>query len=318
VKYRLLLLLLGAGLLTTTACRRPAEMDAGVGKLEGRVLIGPASSPLWKESILSIEDTMKAHCGIRIREEHWTNEAELAAALRRSGSEGIALIVCTGSNHDHAVELAAARYPRTLFLLENTRLSATNIRRLSFEMKEAAYLAGVAAAIIGQDRIGLIQACGGPWLQTVESGFRNGFKSQQHRTRIEEYPSLASLAAAPPPRPRLALYSCDHFDLPTRLHAREAGLLLFTIESGATYRPGAPVAGAIVIDLPGALRRIGEDLQSGTASTEDYDFDLGSGVVDFRVAPDIPGLNTEEALRTLDEARAAITAGVVEIEEMGL
>ncbi len=133
-----------------------------------------------------------------------------------------------------------------------------------------------------------------------------------------DFSSVDALLSAPPPHASIGLYACDAPDPATLHRASEAGVGLIGIGAGIEEAITSPFAGRILVKLAEALRRVAEDRVHGMNAEAGYDFDLGSGVIDFRVNPQLEILNTPEAREKLEEARSAITAGVVELEQMGM
>jgi len=78
------------------------------------------------------------------------------------------------------------------------------------------------------------------------------------------------------------------------------------------------VIGALSVDLPEAVDRIARDVMDGTFRGRVYAYDLGSGVVDLTISPSLLASLDEDDIDRVDEARAAVNAGLVELENMGL
>lgn len=318
MRNRLLFLSLSLALLAPAGCGHREENPAPHHRYSASILTGPSSSPLWTTAFPGIRTRLEDSCDMAVTSLEWKNDQALIENLDRLGSDGISLIVCTGGGYERALELIAPRYPKTFFLVQDTRLRGSNIRNLRFRLNGASYLAGIAASLLHPEALGVIRGCGGPWLESVESGFRDSLLKQHFRKPVPDYPSVDALLEAPPPRASVALYACDAPDPELLRRALKAKIMLIGIGVSAEGVVKSPCAGRIILDLQEALRRVAEDVLHASSEESGYEFDLGSGVIDFRINPEIEALNTPEALQKLEEARSAITAGVVEIEQMGM
>lgn len=317
---RLLLLLpLLLGFLAPAACRLQGKHKEAPLKFQARILWNSAASPLWKTALPDIEKTLAQSCDTELKAVEIRKSSDWTTKLDAFGKRKIPLIICVGGGFDRAIDLVAPRYPGSTFLLHGSRNIGENIRRLHFETAGAAYLAGVAAGIFSGGESALIRGPGGPWLETIESSFRDGFLAGHSRGKVRTYSSTKALIESSGGKIKgIALYASDKPDPEDLKPAISSGLSLLTITPNADKLDRAPLAGSIVIDLAEALRRVTVATISGSPAGHSYDFDLGSGVIDFRLNSRVPELNTPEAREKLEEARSAITAGVVELEQMGM
>jgi hypothetical protein len=78
------------------------------------------------------------------------------------------------------------------------------------------------------------------------------------------------------------------------------------------------VIAAVEIDLPEAMLRIAREVRDGTFSGRVFSFDLGSGVLDVALNPDLGEDRLAVATDALEDARAEVTAGLVEFDGLGL
>jgi len=233
--------------------------------------------------------------------------------------EEMRLIICTGNNYGHTVELIAPRHPETVFLLEENRTGGPNILSLHFQTEDAAYLAGVAATLFPHPKVGIIRESGGPWLEGVEYGFQNGFRSRFRSADIPVFTSLEELLNKGEDTHRILLEAGDYLQKREILsRTAKSGYALFIVGDTSCQFTGPLPLGIISIDLAEALRRIADDVLAKTTGDGNYDFDLGSSIIDLRVNPQIETLNSPEAREKLNETRSAITAGLIEIEQMGM
>ena len=73
------------------------------------------------------------------------------------------------------------------------------------------------------------------------------------------------------------------------------------------------------IDVAEAMLRIAREVHDLSFSGKVYAFDLGSGVLDVKLNPSFASPGRDTDLREiLERARSEITAGWVEIDELGI
>jgi hypothetical protein len=66
------------------------------------------------------------------------------------------------------------------------------------------------------------------------------------------------------------------------------------------------------------MLRVAREVRDGTFEGRVFAFDLGSGVLDVVINPNLAPDSLAAAGEALEEARAEITAGLVEFDELGL
>lgn len=244
------------------------------------------------------------------------SEADRRSILNSGGTEAIDLIVCAGPGFERAVLSEGPRFPRSAFLLDQGDVIAPNVARMEFVRKGAAYLAGVTAAILGGSSVGIIEGDQGVETVDIEDGFEQGFRRRHPWGRIERASGPAGIQALADLGVEVALYATIDPDPDCLRAAAHFGVRLVTISKKSLQENADVVVAAIVVDLAEAVSRITADVVDDTFIGRVYAFDLGSGVVDLMLQP---ALSENLALtEALDQARAAVNAGMVEIESLGL
>ena len=72
------------------------------------------------------------------------------------------------------------------------------------------------------------------------------------------------------------------------------------------------------VDVPEAMLRVAREVRDGAFVGKVYSFDLGSGVLDVTISGDLDPALLVPATQALEAARAEVTAGLVEIDRLGL
>jgi len=239
-------------------------------------------------------------------------------ALRRLGEDGIELVIALGVPLGRQARAEAMLHPESAFISQVGPPREPNLAVLNFQRDGAAYLAGVAAALAGGSRVGVVSDAGETPSSSLVSSFRRGCRSRVVAARIEVVTGPDGVRELARRGVRVAFYTGERL-LPEILAAAEtSGLDL--IVSGSERPETTPdvVLATIEIDLVEALVRITRDVLDGTFGGREYRFDLGSGVVDLKLEPRFVSMAGRDAVEALEEARAAVNAGMVEVEVLGL
>jgi basic membrane lipoprotein Med (substrate-binding protein (PBP1-ABC) superfamily) len=239
--------------------------------------------------------------------------------LAEQGRARSKLVFCVGSFAETTLLSVAAAYPETVFVLLPGTVHAANVACVRFLPEEVGYLAGSVAGALSPDRrIELIRGGGQPWLELLEDGYVAGFKSRWRRARevIGEGPDgvwkLSSAGVL------VSLYAADQADPEVIAAAHNAGLQLVATDPRLLETEDVTVVAAIEVDAAEAMLRVAREVRDGTFEGRVFAFDLGSGVLDVAVNPGLAPDALTVANEALEEARAEITAGLVEFDGLGL
>jgi basic membrane protein A len=247
------------------------------------------------------------------------NAAARRERLVRAGRAGVDLVFCVGPGFRRMVYTEASAFPGTRFVILPGRVQAANVAGIEFIPDGAGYLAGVVAGTLrSSDVVGVIRGSGQPWLEELERGFVSGFQSVHRRSE--------SVVVAAPEGPwelasrgvEVALYAADDAEQQVLAAAHDAGLLLVATDTRLLADEPDVIAAAVVVDLPEAMLRLAREVRDGSFSGRIYGFDLGSGVLDVRLNQTLPGVSLPALKEALDMARSRVTAGIVEIEQLGI
>jgi basic membrane lipoprotein Med (substrate-binding protein (PBP1-ABC) superfamily) len=301
--------------VASTSCRREAPPEPEPA-FTVRALTSSAVSGRWERA---------AERGLgRIAAELDADVARLRAAggsarrdlLVRQGRADVDLVFCVGREFERVVYTDAPAFPATRFVLVPGRAHDGNVASIDVLPAGAGFVAGrVAAALAGEARVGVLRGPGGPWLEAVEEGFVRGAADA-----TGEMPVVVQLAAGPwglrGEGVAVALLASDRIGRRVLAEAHDAGVLLVALDADLLGADDVVVA-AIAVDLAEAMLRVAREVRDGTFRGQVYAFDLGSGVLDVELDADTAVLHPE-AVEALESARAAVTAGYVEVEGLGM
>jgi basic membrane lipoprotein Med (substrate-binding protein (PBP1-ABC) superfamily) len=248
------------------------------------------------------------------------DDQQRRAILRKLGNERTDLVFCFGDVYEAAVYTEARAYPETSFVIRPGSPDAGNVASLSFLVEEPAFLAGVLADLVRQSKqkVGAIIGSGGPWLERVDEGFLAGLSAQNVHDELVRSDGPDAPWALAAQGVAVALYAADTADPAVLAAAHDAGIQLIVTDSRAMRTESDVVLAAVTIDLGQAMLRVAHEVAGETFQSRDYAFDLGSGVIDLKLSPSIEKRTAEAIRQVLATSRDAITAGWVEIEQLGL
>ncbi len=303
--------------LLTAACGRgpsgsPSEFS--VSMLTARSVSGH-----WKQAAEQGLQRIGSELDAKIE---WIRTDDPADDRRQLAEQGLArskLVFCVGGYSETSLLSVARAYPETVFVLLPGMVHAANVAGIRFLPEEVGYLAGAVAGALSPDgRIGLVRGGGQPWLDLLEDGYVAGFKSRWRRTRVvagEGPDGVWELSSA---GVLVSLYAADQADPEVIAAAHNSGLQLVATDPRLLETEDVTVVAAVEVDLAEAMLRIAREVRDGTFEGRVFAFDLGSGVLDVVVNPGLAPDALHAANEALEEARAEITAGLVEFDSLGL
>lgn len=304
-----------AAILLVPACRQAPPPPAAF-----RVaLVQVAGSPLSAAAEIGLRAVGK-QLGAQVVERRVGGEEGRRQALRQLGENGVDLVFCVGGEMADLAFGEAAANPETAYVVVPGRVQGANVAGIVFRSVEGGYLAGVLAGVAGaRDVAGIILTGGGDgWADGVASGFAEGLRSvrpEAREVRAQGADAAAQLVAA---GVRLALVPGGPPDADLVERCRAAGLGLIVVDLGSAGPLAEGVVAAVRLDVPEAMVRVAREVRAGRFHGGVYGFDLGSGVVDLRLNEAWPGAADPKLRSALDDARAGITAGIVEVEQLGI
>jgi len=239
--------------------------------------------------------------------------------LGEQGRAGIHLVFCVGGYSETTLYSVANAYPNTVFVLLPGRIHAGNVAGIRFMPEETGYLAGAVAGALAPDgKLGLLHGGGQPWLEPLEEGYVAGFKSRWRRAKVTAREGAEGVWELRSAGVLVSLYSADLADPEVLAAAQNAGIQLVATDPELLETEPGTVVAAVKVDVAEAMLRVAREVRDGTFTGRVFAFDLGSGVLDVVVNPALAPGSFTTANEALEAARAEITAGLVEFDELGL
>ena len=252
----------------------------------------------------------------RVRVDDPSHERQL---LADQGRAGVHLVFCVGGYSESALYSVATEFPETVFVQLPGRARAANVASIRFLPEEVGYLAGAVAGALAPDgRLGLLHGSGQPWLELLEEGYVAGFKSRWRRTQVTVGEGAEGVWQLSSAGVMMSLYAADKADPEVLAAAHNAGLQLVVTDPELIEIAAHTVVAAVDVDVAEAMLRVSREVRDRIFAGREFAFDLGSGVLDVVVNPELAPDLLAVANEALEEARAEITAGLVEFDGLGL
>lgn len=244
---------------------------------------------------------------------------EFRDRLAALGEDETRLVLCVGAFPETTLYSVADTYPGTVFVLLPGEVQSANVAGIRFMSEEAGYLAGsVAGALAVDGMLGLLHGGGQPWLESLEEGYVAGFTSRWHKAEVAVGEGAEGVWELSSAGVLVSLYAADRAEPEVLAAAHDAGMLLVASDPDLLESDSGMVVAAVRVDVAEAMVRVAREVRDGTFAGRVFTFDLGSGVLDVIIKPDLAPDALIVAEEALEEARAEITAGLVEFDELGL
>lgn len=301
----------------SVACKRPPPPPPP--PMEVRLVTSLPLTGRWEREAERGLGRIAANLGAeiaRIRAESGGARRDAVVGL---GGESIDLVFCVGPGFDAVLFTEAPAYQSTRYVSIPGGARGPNVAGIDFLTDGVGYLAGAVAATLATSAdVGILRGAGGPWLESLETGFIEGVHS--HRSK-SEVPSADGVDGAWNLRDRgvrVALYATARADAAVLAAAHDAGVLLIVTDPDVMRSEPDLVIAAVDIDVAEAMLRVAREVHDGTFEGRVYAFDLGSGILDLELNQSLPIAVAPPVRDALETARSEVTAGFVEIENLGM
>lgn len=284
---------------------------------------GPISDAGWNalayEGLLAIRDQL----GAEIAQIQTKTPAEFEEGFRDFARRGYHLIFGHGFEFQEAAAAVAPDFPDTVFITTSGNTVRKNVAPIRFLLEEATYLEGILAALLS--KTGKAGAVGGIEIPSVKStivAFEAGAKSvrpdfQVVTVYIGNWEDVGSAKAA-----SLALvqqgadflfHNADAAGLGVFQAAQEKKVFAFGANKNQNDVAPDVVLASATIDIPRAFVQVAREVQEGKFVGRIERKGMKDGVVDLVLNPRLEPAIPPEVKKRLDEARAAIVAGRIQV-----
>lgn len=313
----------------TTAC---GTEPAGHGDSPAVALLtsGPISDAGWfagaYEGLQLIGDSL----GYHVSHQQTRTPAEFDEAFIAYAESGYGLIFGHGFEYQDAASRAGEQYPEVTFVVSSGSRTADNVIPIIFGLHEASYLAGMAASAITQS--GIVGMVGGVEIPSAKGtfiAFEAGVKAMRAdavvlETFIGSWDDVSAAKEAAAAQLRQGADALIHnvdaatfgFFQAVR-EARAGGRTAWAFGMNRDQNDVAPdvIVGSAVINIPTIFLQVALDWNAGTLSGPQFTGLVG-GAVDFVPNPVQEGVIPADALARIEEARAAIADGTLDVPQI--
>lgn len=317
--------------LATAACAEEGRRTSADGSDPMRVALltaGPVSDAGWYagayEGLLLIGDSL----GAEVSHQQTRTPAEFDEAFLSYASAGYDLIFAHGFEYQDAAMRAGPQFPNTTIVVSGGGRFSDNVVPLIFELEEGSYLAGMAAA--GMSRSGTIGMVGGVAIPPAVGTFRAfeaGARAVDPDVEILEvfignWDDVAAAKEAAVAQLNqgadVLIHNVDAASFGVFQAVREAvgeGRTTWAMGMNRDQNDVAPevILGSAVIRIPQAFLGVARSwLRGGLGGGPMY---VGSetDIVGFVWNPALADVTPPELVTTIDEARARIRAGELQV-----
>ena len=313
-------------LIATAACGADPATDGGQPAV-ALLTAGPVSDAGWHAGAYEGLQLIGNSLGFRISHQQTRTPAEFDEAFISYAEAGYGLIFGHGFEYQDAASRAGEQYPDVTFVVSSGSRSSANVVPIIFGANEASYLAGMAAGAVTQSgTVGMVGGVEIPSAKGTFVAFEAGVKAMRAdaavlETFIGSWDDVSAAKEAASAQLRagadVLIHNVDAasfgFFQAVR-EAREGGRAAWAFGMNRDQNDVAPdvIVGSAVINIPPVFLQAAIDWQAGTLSGPVLT-GLAGGGVDFVPNPALEGVIPADALARIDEARAAIINGALEV-----
>jgi basic membrane lipoprotein Med (substrate-binding protein (PBP1-ABC) superfamily) len=289
---------------------------------------GPVSDAGWYagayEGLMMLRDSL----GAEVSHQQTRTPAEFDEAFLSYASSGYDLIFAHGFEYQDAAMRAGARFPKVTIVVSGGGKVAPNVVPLIFTLEEGTYLAGmVAAGMSATGTLGMVGGVAIPPVQGTLRAFEAGARAVAPEVRVLEsyignWDDVGAAKEAAIAQLRrgadILVHNTDAASFGVFQAVREAveaGDRVWAIGMNNDQNDVAPevTLGSAVIDIPRAFLETARAWQKGELGGKPRYEGAREGVIDFVVNPAVADRIPAELLQRVDEARARIRSGALQV-----
>ncbi len=315
--------LLGAAAATALAATGALAEPAIIFDLGGKF------DKSFNEAAFEGAERWKEETGGTYREIELTSEAQREQALRRMAESGANPVVTVGFAYASTMEKLAPEYPDTNFVVVDAVVDQPNVRNYIFAEHEGSYLVGMLAALASEsDTVGFVGGMEIPLIKKFFCGYAQGVKAvAPDATIIESYtgndPSAWNdpISGAEQTRSMVSqgadvvYHAAGGTGVGVLQAAADEGILGIGVDSNQNYLQPGSVLTSMMKRVDNAVYESFSDGEAESFDTAMQVMDLETEGVGYAVDENNQDLITEEMTAAVEEAKAKIIAGEIEVHD---
>jgi basic membrane protein A len=282
----------------------------------------------FNEAAYNGAERFKNETGIAYLEFEVTNESQRDQALRRMVQRGASIIVAVGFGYATPLDAIAQEAPDTKFAIIDSVVDRPNVQSIVFKEHEGSFLVGMAAALASKTgKVGFVGGMDIPLIRNFAYGYEQGVKHvNPNATVIANY--TGTTPAAWTDTGRASELALGQFDQGVDVVYAAAGLagtgalqaaadkgkLSIGVDSNQNHLHPGSVLTSMLKRVDNAVYNAFKTAQDGTWQPGVLSLGLAEDGVGYAVDEHNKDILTPDMIAKLEEARAQIIAGTLEVE----
>jgi basic membrane protein A len=274
-------------------------------------------------------ERFKDESGIEYLEFEVTNESQRDQALRRMARRGASVVVAVGFSFATPLEAIAQEFPDTKFVIIDSVVEQPNVQSVVFKEHEGSFLVGMAAAMASETgKVGFVGGMDIPLIRNFAHGYEQGVKHVNPAAEVYINMTGTTPAAWNDPAKGAELAQ-SQFDrgadvvyaaaggtgLGVLQAAADSGKLAIGVDSNQNYLHPGSVLTSMLKRVDVAVYNAFETAQKGTWQPGVQNLGLAEEGVGYALDEYNRDLITAEIEKQLEEAKAKIIAGEIEVSD---
>jgi basic membrane protein A len=274
-------------------------------------------------------ERFKDESGIEYLEFEVTNESQRNQALRRMARRGASVVVAVGFSFATPLEAIAQEFPDTKFVIIDSVVEQPNVQSVVFKEHEGSFLVGMAAAMASETgKVGFVGGMDIPLIRNFAHGYEQGVKHVNPAAEVYINMTGTTPAAWNDPAKGAELAQ-SQFDrgadvvyaaaggtgLGVLQAAADSGKLAIGVDSNQNYLHPGSVLTSMLKRVDVAVYNAFETAQKGTWQPGVQNLGLAEEGVGYALDEYNRDLITAEIEKQLEEAKAKIIAGEIEVSD---
>ncbi len=282
----------------------------------------------FNEAAYNGAEKFKAETGISYLEFEVTQEAQREQAMERMAGRGANIVVVVGFQNATPLEKIAKDYPDTKFTIIDSVVDLPNVQSVTFKEHEGSFLVGMAAVMASKTgKVGFVGGMDIPLIRNFQFGYEQGVKhANASATIFANYTGATPAAWNDPARGgELAIGQFNQgadvvyaaagaTGLGVLQAAADKGKLSIGVDSNQNHLHPGSVLTSMLKRVDVAVYNAFKDAQGGSWKAGAQNLGLKEEGVGYALDEHNRQLITPEMERKLEEAKAAIIAGTLEVK----
>ena len=283
----------------------------------------------FNEAAYNGAEKFKSETGISYLEFEVTQEAQREQAMERMAGRGAKIVVVVGFQNATPLEKIAKDYPDTKFTIIDSVVDLPNVQSVTFKEHEGSFLVGMAAVMASKTgKVGFVGGMDIPLIRNFQFGYEQGVKHASGSASVlANYTGTTPAAWNDPARGgELAIGQFDQgadvvyaaagaTGLGVLQAAADKGKLSIGVDSNQNHLHPGSVLTSMLKRVDVAVYKAFKGAQDGTWQAGAQSLGLKEEGVGYALDENNRQLITPDMEKKLEEAKAAIIAGQLEVKD---